>query len=136
LQGLRRGGEAPSAVVMCDDNSMRYCKAFLRRRLAYGPQVSKRERAASHPDGEEQGVSAWGHLWPLGRHTQCEELRRVLRRTIFDRQSQSALLLGNTGTGKSLVLDSVLRSLAQEASSPAKAKGATAAASAGHGKRK
>ncbi|CAN0553953.1 unnamed protein product, partial [Ectocarpus sp. 12 AP-2014] len=47
----------------------------------------------------------------------------VLRRTIFDRQSQSALLLGNTGTGKSLVLDSVLRSLAQEASSLAKAKG-------------
>ncbi|CBJ33071.1 conserved unknown protein [Ectocarpus siliculosus] len=121
---------------MCDDNSMRHCKAFLRRRLAYGPQVSKRERAASHPDGEEQGASAWGHLWPSGRHTQCEELRRVLRRTIFDRQSQSALLLGNTGTGKSLVLDSVLRSLAQEASSLAKAKGATAAASAGHGKRK
>ncbi|CAB1101080.1 unnamed protein product [Ectocarpus sp. CCAP 1310/34] len=121
---------------MCDDNSMRYCKAFLRRRLAYGPRGSKRERAASHPDGEEQGASAREHLWPLGRHTQCEELRRVLRRTIFDRQSQSALLLGNTGTGKSLVLDSVLRSLAQEASSLEKAKGATAAASAEQGKRK
>lgn len=77
LQGPSRGGEALSAVVMCDDHSMRYCKAFLRRRLAYGPQVLERERAVSHPDGEEQGASAWGHLWPLGRHTQCEELRRV-----------------------------------------------------------
>ncbi|CAN0553960.1 unnamed protein product, partial [Ectocarpus sp. 12 AP-2014] len=26
--------------------------------------------------GEEKGASAWGHLWPLGRHTRCEELRR------------------------------------------------------------
>ncbi|CAN0312486.1 unnamed protein product, partial [Ectocarpus sp. 13 AM-2016] len=39
---------------------------------------------------------------------------QVLRRTIFDRQSQSALLLGNTGTGKSLVLDSQQRQQQQQ----------------------
>lgn len=50
---------------------------------------------------------------------------------MIDRESQSALLLGYTGTGKSLVLDRVLRSLAQEALSRARA-----AAAAGGGKRK
>lgn len=50
---------------------------------------------------------------------------------MIDRESQSALLLGYTGTGKSLVLDRVLRSLAQEAHSKA-----GAAAAAGGGKRK
>lgn len=34
---------------------------------------------------------------------------------MFEGESQSALLLGDTGSGKSLVLDRVLRSLAQEA---------------------
>lgn len=55
---------------------------------------------------------------------------QVLRRTIFDGESQSTLLLGAKGTGKSLVLDRVLRSLAQEVASQAAAK------AAGHGKRK
>lgn len=88
LRGPRRGGGAPSAVAMCDDSSMRYCKAFLRRRLAYGPQVLERGKAASHPDGGgELGASAWGHLWPLGRHTQCEELRRV-------RDKETSILVG------------------------------------------
>lgn len=50
---------------------------------------------------------------------------------MIDRESQSALLLGYTGTGKSLVLDRVLRSLGQEALSKARA-----AAGAGGGKRK
>lgn len=50
---------------------------------------------------------------------------------MIDRESQSALLLGYNGTGKSLVLDRVLRSLAQEALSRARA-----AAAAGGGKRK
>lgn len=40
---------------------------------------------------------------------------------MIDRESQSALLLGYAGTGKSLVLDRVLRSLAQEALSKARA---------------
>ncbi|CAM9303788.1 unnamed protein product, partial [Hapterophycus canaliculatus] len=121
---------------MGDNSSLRYCKAFLRRRLAYGPPVSEREgRVPDLPpqqQGEgagEHGTSPWGHLWPLGRHTQCEDLRRVLRRTILDGESQSALLLGSTGTGKSLVLDRVLRSLAQEVASSTKA-------TAGRGKRK
>lgn len=42
-------------------------------------------------------------------------LFQVLRRTVFDGESQSALLLGGTGSGKSLLLDRVLRSLAHEA---------------------
>eukprot|EP00752_Nemacystus_decipiens_P011241 g9990.t1 len=117
---------------MCDDESLRHCKAYLRRRLAYGPPVVERESRGEAEEGAagEQGVSAWGHLWPLGRHVQCEELRRVLRRTVIDRESQSALLLGDTGSGKSLVLDRVLRSLAQEALSSART------AAAGGGKRK
>ncbi|CAM9557915.1 unnamed protein product [Scytosiphon promiscuus] len=120
---------------MGDDGSLRCCKAFLRRRLAYGPPVVERESDGQLPpeqQGEgagERGSSAWGHLWPLGRATQCEDLRRVLRRTIFDGESQSALLLGSTGTGKSLVLDRVLRSLAQEVASKA-------TATTGRGKRK
>lgn len=39
----------------------------------------------------------------------------MLRRTVIDHESQSALLLGYTGSGKSLVLDRVLRCLAEEA---------------------
>ncbi|CAN0514223.1 unnamed protein product [Laminaria digitata] len=42
-------------------------------------------------------------------------LFQVLRRTVCDGESQSALLLGGTGSGKSLLLDRVLRSLAHEA---------------------
>lgn len=38
----------------------------------------------------------------------------MLRRTVIDHESQSALLLGYTGSGKSLVLDRVLRALAEE----------------------
>lgn len=65
---------------MCDKESLRYCKAYLRRRLAYGPPVVEKEEESVEVEGGaagEQGVSAWGHLWPLGRHVQCEELRRV-----------------------------------------------------------
>lgn len=58
---------------MDDDDSLRYCKAYLRRRLEQGPSGLERE---SRPEGE-QGSRGWGHLWPLGRHKQCEELRRV-----------------------------------------------------------
>lgn len=64
--------------TMCDNESLRYCKAYLRRRLAYGPPVVERERGESEEGAAgEPGVSAWGHLWPLGRQLQCEELRRV-----------------------------------------------------------
>eukprot|EP00903_Cladosiphon_okamuranus_P007077 g6877.t1 len=123
---------------MCDKESLRYCKAYLRRRLAYGPPVVRRDEGRGDEGeegggaaGGEPGASDWVHLWPLGRHVQCEELRRVLRRTVIDRESQSALLLGYTGTGKSLVLERVLRSLAEEAHSKARA-----AATAGGGNRK
>jgi len=54
----------------------------------------------------------------------------------MDRESQSALLLGYAGTGKSLVLDRVLRSLAQEAISKGRGAAAVAAAGRGSGKRK
>lgn len=45
----------------------------------------------------------------------ADPIAQVLRRTVFDGESQSALLLGYTASGKSLVLDRVLRSLAEEA---------------------
>lgn len=68
---------------MCDKESLRSCKAYLRRRLAYGPPLVERESGESEEGAAgEQGASAWGHLWPLGRHVQCEELRRVRKGSI------------------------------------------------------
>lgn len=57
------------------DDSLRYCKAYLRRRLAYGPPEERESGSAGGP-----GVSDWAHLWPLGRQMQCEELRVVRTR--------------------------------------------------------
>ena len=72
----------PRRCTMCDEESLRYCKAYLRRRLAYGPPVERQGGETEAGAAGEQGVSGWGHLWPLGRHVQCEELRRVRKGSI------------------------------------------------------
>ena len=77
-----RGTLKPRRCTMCDEESLRYCKAYLRRRLAYGPPVERQGGETEAGAAGEQGVSGWGHLWPLGRHVQCEELRRVRKGSI------------------------------------------------------
>lgn len=86
---------------MSHGDSMRNCKAYLRRRLEHGPPgAGVVERAESSAEAAEEGgtgSSGWSHLWPLGRHKQCEELRRVRdsSRTI----SVCSPLLGWVGLG-------------------------------------
>lgn len=90
------------------------------------------------PKNKQKKLSSKGRTRHVGKRLLIffsrPSLFQVLRRTVIDRESQSALLLGYAGTGKSLVLDRVLRSLAQEALSEAAR--AAAAAAAGGGKRK
>lgn len=62
-----------STLNMGNGDSLRYCKAYLRRRLEHSPPGVERDIGG----GEHGSSSGWGHSWPLGRHEQCEELRRV-----------------------------------------------------------
>ncbi len=76
-KGDREGNEGWCSMM--GDDSLRYCKAHLRRRLANGPPIREREsgRAGRSEGTGGPDVSNWGHLWPSGRQIQCEELRGV-----------------------------------------------------------
>lgn len=81
--GTLAGGGSGSAGVSTNESSMRHCKAFLRRRLAYGPSppdaisASRVSTDAQHEAGESSKQAQHTRWWPVGREEQCEQLRGV-----------------------------------------------------------
>ena len=97
MSASRRTTSGGRSLPAKGPDSLRHCKAYLRRRLAHDPPVLQQEGCAKtgtttgspisersntgqeggDGDASGDGASPWEGWWPVGLHTQCEELRQA-----------------------------------------------------------